>query len=227
MPVARALPRRGTVAFSGWVFDCAVVLELRILLAQSLYRPPSELLRFPVPSLPWTSAVFHHSPGQLSDMSTVVVVPKRRRRRKFKAKVPFFGPRISCPSTSPSSNTQANLPELFALLTTTQQEADQDERRCEFPPKRDRTIPSSRRLSLALLESAGTTSSDSIKARPSSGTSKTPERKGCVEGWSEVASAKGDVTHERLEPSAFTDSHVVLRKMRMLWLGNDASEERD
>ncbi|KAL1479746.1 hypothetical protein MTO96_051614 [Rhipicephalus appendiculatus] len=51
--------------------------------------------------------------------------------------------------------------------------------------------------------------------------------KDCVEGASEVASAEGDITDERLAPSAFTDSRVVLRKMRVVRLGNDASEERD
>ncbi|KAL1479745.1 hypothetical protein MTO96_051613 [Rhipicephalus appendiculatus] len=169
MPVARALPQRGTVAFSGWVFDRAVVPDLRILVVQPLHRPQSELLWVPVPSLPWTSPAFHHDPSQLCDMSTVVAVPKRCRRREFKTKVLFFGPRISRPSISPSSNTQANLPELFALLTTTQQEADQDGRRCKFR-RNAKTIPSSRRLpSLALLETAGTTSSDSIKSRASSG----------------------------------------------------------
>ncbi|KAL1479742.1 hypothetical protein MTO96_051610 [Rhipicephalus appendiculatus] len=139
MPVARAPLRRGTVAFSGWVFDCAVVPDLRILLVQSLHRPPPQLLWVPVQSLPWTSPVFHHAPGELRDMTTVAV-PKRRRRRQLKTKVPFVGPRISCPSISPSSNTQANLPELFAILPTTQQEADQGDRRCRF--RRTATAPS-------------------------------------------------------------------------------------
>ncbi|KAH7942793.1 hypothetical protein HPB52_001575 [Rhipicephalus sanguineus] len=75
-------------------------------------------------------------PGrQFRGMSTAVAVPERRRR-EFKEKLPFFVPNNGGPNGSPLSNTQANLPELFALLTT-QQEANEDERRTTLRGKID------------------------------------------------------------------------------------------
>ncbi|KAH8036855.1 hypothetical protein HPB51_006124 [Rhipicephalus microplus] len=69
--------------------------------------------------------VFHHSPDQLREMSTVIAVPKPRRRREFQTKAPLFLPKGSDASNAPLPyNTLANLPELFALLTTTQKEAE-------------------------------------------------------------------------------------------------------
>ncbi|KAH8036854.1 hypothetical protein HPB51_006123 [Rhipicephalus microplus] len=79
--------------------------------------------------------VFHHSPDQLREMSTVIAVPKPRRRREFQTKVPLFRPKDSAASNAPlPSNTLANLPELFALLTTTQKEA---ERLCSGPSQNE------------------------------------------------------------------------------------------
>ncbi|KAH7950348.1 hypothetical protein HPB49_022722 [Dermacentor silvarum] len=57
-------------------------------------------------------------------MSTVTA-PNPDGRKKFKSRLSSFGPTSISPSSSPS-NMQANLPELFALLTT-RQEADEDE----------------------------------------------------------------------------------------------------
>ncbi|KAH6942508.1 hypothetical protein HPB50_006933 [Hyalomma asiaticum] len=65
----------------------------------------------------------------LRNTSTVAPSKQHRRRRKRRelTSKPSFFDHASSPGGSQSSSTQANLPELFALLTTRLQEADQCE----------------------------------------------------------------------------------------------------
>ncbi|KAL1479741.1 hypothetical protein MTO96_051609 [Rhipicephalus appendiculatus] len=102
----------------------------------------------------------HRSPDlQDRDMPTVAAPRHHKRRKRKKLKSSFSGRAASRqgPHTSPlassSSDTRANLPELFALFTM-QQEADQDERQRD--DSEDPTEPSvSRRPGGTLTTSSG------------------------------------------------------------------------
>ncbi|KAH7950346.1 hypothetical protein HPB49_022720 [Dermacentor silvarum] len=172
----------------------------------------------PVRALPELSPIFHHSPGQLQDMSTVAA-PKRQKRRKFQSKLSFFGPKSINTSSSPS-NMRENLPELSALLTTLP-EAAEGERRGDGAGNTTEPPFSGRFSKGELLTTPVPILTDKCKARASSYSPKPSGRNQCEETASDVAeNATGFIKEEEVtldvkpESKALSESDLVVRKVR-------------
>ncbi|XP_075557992.1 uncharacterized protein LOC142590045 [Dermacentor variabilis] len=182
----------------------------------------------PVPTLPELSSVLHHSPGQLREMSTVAA-PKRHRWRKFQSKLPFLGPGGIDSSTSPS-DTQANLPELFALLTT-QPEANEDERRCDVAGNATEPPVSRGFSSGELATTPATTTTVKCEARPSSDSAKPSDRKECEASASDVVENEASffgqdevIVNEEPEPKRLANYANIVKMVREISEGGPAEE---
>ncbi|KAL3217904.1 hypothetical protein MRX96_050915 [Rhipicephalus microplus] len=142
-------------------------------------------------------------------------VPEHRKRSEFKSKLPFFGrQKRGSPNSLPSFHAPANLPELFARLTTTLQEPDRGERRCDLPRNATRPSP------FSACSSASDQYSETLETKPSCDindtssldSGSTPNSKRLrASNASQVSTKEGEVvTSEKLEPGAVTLSDAVV-----------------
>ncbi|KAL3251088.1 hypothetical protein MRX96_055254 [Rhipicephalus microplus] len=142
-------------------------------------------------------------------MPTIVAVPERHRKREFKSKLPLFGrQKRGNPSGLPSFHALANLPELFAHLTTKLQEPDRGECRCDLPRNVTRPSPFSACSSASdqFSETPETKPSCDINDPSSSDSGSTSNSKRPrASNASQVSTREGEVvTSEKLEPGAVT-----------------------